>query len=267
MIVASQVCGPSRSFASVGAGAMTTPHHLTDARSRSDTTRRYFRDIVPMWQYDRGVSGLPDRGDISWSWSDSTPLKRSRHLDSEFALGSRFMEKSVAIENKTALPHVQQSITDDFHTASRAVQERPPDLVDVQKPTSTLEPVSQWPVSGAKPSVVLANARWLLAERRIRDACYVLRRGATRYPEDEKIAKLLWAISPGRVRKRQGRSPGFRQEVDWLLKHGHQYRGQWLAVKGDRLVASADTLDKLIVEVKGSGNMLSATLIQKIAPE
>jgi len=42
------------------------------------------------------------------------------------------------------------------------------------------------------------------------------------------------------------RSPEFR----WLAAHGEEYRGQWVAISGDQLVAHSDSLKALLEDLK-----------------
>ena len=87
-------------------------------------------------------------------------------------------------------------------------------------------------------------------EQRIQDACSTLQRGADLYPKDKKIAHLLRAISPGRVTNVKGTAPNRSKEVAWIRRHGNKYRGQWVAINGDDLLATATSLNTLLKKIQ-----------------
>lgn len=63
----------------------------------------------------------------------------------------------------------------------------------------------------------------------------------------------LSASAPPRVvdsPRRGYKEPDRSREFAWLREHGHAYRGKWVAVLGDRLVATADTLRDLLQQVQ-----------------
>ncbi len=118
----------------------------------------------------------------------------------------------------------------------------------------------------AKPLVVLDEAKRLLGRQRIQVARATLQSGATSFAGDGRISALLKAISPGRARrsKRPGGIAG--GELDWLRKHGHKYRGLWVAISGTQLVASAKTLDELNRKMGEVNESSELPLIHKVVP-
>lgn len=109
---------------------------------------------------------------------------------------------------------------------------------------------SQKSSAGSQPFVFLEQAKSLLNEQRIQDACSTLQRGADLYPKDNKIAHLLRAISPGRVTNVKGTAPNRSKEVAWIRRHGNKYRGQWVAINGDDLLATATSLNTLLKKIQ-----------------
>ena len=128
---------------------------------------------------------------------------------------------------------------------------------DTLKREQELLPESQKYSPGSQPFVFLENAKRLLNSQRIQDARDTLQRGADLHPKDKKIAHLLRAISPGRVTTVEGTAPDRSREAAWIRRHGDKYRGQWVAVNGDDLVATAPSLNTLLEKLKrrnGKGN-------------
>ena len=138
----------------------------------------------------------------------------------------------------------------------------------------TASEVRQWrPRPQAKPShdmekafVVFERARQMLSKQRVRDARELLQRGATRYPDDEQISDLLRAVSPGRVSRTEGPARNRTREMAWIREKGHRYRNQWVAIRGEKLIAHANSLSDLLERVKELNGKHESPIIQKIAP-
>ena len=129
---------------------------------------------------------------------------------------------------------------------------------DTLKREQELLPKSQKYSPGSQPFVFLENAKRLLNAQRIQDARDTLQRGADLHPKDKKIAHLLRAISPGRATEVKGTSPNRSREAAWIRRHGDKFRGQWVAVNGDDLVATAPSLNTLLEKLNrrnGKGNL------------
>ena len=112
--------------------------------------------------------------------------------------------------------------------------------------------------------VFLTNAKRLLSEGNVREAEALLRNGQTSYPDNRQIAQLLRAISPGRVSKINKVFPNRDREMDWIQQNGQNYRGKWVAIHENELVASSDKLNKLIKIVQQKTNSEELPLIQRI---
>ena len=267
MTTAFQVPVPSKSSDFGNTWAATTSLEMLNAMSKPSTTEKYFGGVLPIWQYNKGSSRWTDRVATYWPSLESTSLRERHNLEFTFAYGPQLMDRPLIIDDKSALPLTWLTIPHHAYTVQRELAECSSILAAPQKSAPKLEAVSQWSDPGAKPFVLLERAKRLLSKQRIRDARDVLQLGAASYPEDKKIAALLRAISPGRVRRNQGSSQNRRQEMDWIQKHGHKYRGLWVAISCDQLVSSASTLDKLLVNVEMLRGTRNTPIIQKIAPE
>ena len=267
MTTAFQISIPS-TFSDLGrTRAATASLEMLNAMSKPSTAEKYFGGVVPIWQYNRGSSRWTDRVATYWPSLESTSLREWHNLDLAFAHGRQMMDWPRIIDDKSVVPHTFLTIPHHARTVQREPTEYASDLVTAQKSASKLDVISQRYDPGAKPFVLLERARRLLSKQRIRDARDLLHHGAASYPEDNNIAALLRAVSPGRVRRNRGSTQSRRQEMDWIQKHGHKYRGQWVAISGDHLVASASTLDKLLVDVKRLRDARNTPVIQQIAPE
>lgn len=79
----------------------------------------------------------------------------------------------------------------------------------------------------------------------IRTAQRLVREAAAQYPEDPELREAYRILSDGRAtpRPRTGRS--LRDEYRWLKSPPAEFRGRWVALIGDRVVAVADTLREL----------------------
>lgn len=89
--------------------------------------------------------------------------------------------------------------------------------------------------------------RDLFAEGQIWDAQELLKSAGERVPADSKLRKVL---GPARV---LGRSPAQdfdrSAEFHWLKTNWEQYQGKWVALLGEDLLASSDTLKELRVRL------------------
>ena len=141
------------------------------------------------------------------------------------------------------------------------------DLSARREPTNVAEAAQQLPEFVIPAFMYLEHARRLLNQHNVGEARGVLRRGAECHPEDDKIGGLLRAISRGRASRKTGVTKGRSQEIDWLKRHGQTFRGKWVAVRGDRLVASAGDLTELLANIQAQEDTADLPLIQYLSPE
>lgn len=138
---------------------------------------------------------------------------------------------------------------------------------DTLKREQELLPKSQKYSPGNQPFVFLENAKRLLSSQRIQDARDILQRGADLHPKDKKIAHLLRAISPGRVTTVEGTAPNRSREAAWIRRNGDKYRGQWVAVNGDDLIATATSLKTLLEKLKRRNGNGNSPLVHYFVPD
>ena len=81
--------------------------------------------------------------------------------------------------------------------------------------------------------------------------------GATRYPDNVDLEKYARVLAPPRVlRSDAPPQPGLRANRDWLMTHGSQYRGQWVALRQGQLLGVADSLVALKKLIGDTPNVL-----------
>lgn len=97
------------------------------------------------------------------------------------------------------------------------------------------------------PLPYLALLRSLIEQGRILDARNLLEVAGEAIPRDSKVRQVL--ASP-RIRKNSvlgvDRSPEFR----WLKTNADVYRGRWVALDGESLIASSDSLKELLAQLR-----------------
>jgi hypothetical protein len=132
-----------------------------------------------------------------------------------------------------------------------------PDLVEARLPIPAARqdhnPVSHAPaglVGGDLQSFPYTDLiRQHLAHGRILDAQKLLEFARDLIPADSKILK---ALAPPRISKINRRDVDRSDEFHWLRSSGAKHRGQWVALVGDSLFASAATLATLLSDLKAN---------------
>lgn len=84
--------------------------------------------------------------------------------------------------------------------------------------------------------------RSLLAEGQIWEAQQLLKSAGDRIPVDSKLRELL---APLRIRKSAIKDFDRSAEFHWLKTNWEEYQGRWVALLGEDLLASSDTLEEL----------------------
>lgn len=94
--------------------------------------------------------------------------------------------------------------------------------------------------------------RELASTDRVGGARRVVQEAIQRFPDDPALVRWKELLSPARFR---GYSPASgvdrSAELRWLETHGRTYRGEWLAVLGDRLLGHSKDLQELTEQLKG----------------
>jgi hypothetical protein len=112
------------------------------------------------------------------------------------------------------------------------------------------EPTENKPLqSGSLSSYPYARAiRLLLEQGRILEAQRLFEFAKDRI-QDPKIHK---ALAPPRIKTSSKRDVDRSAEFRWLDLNSARFRGKWVALLGERLVASADTLKELLAQIKAA---------------
>ena len=103
--------------------------------------------------------------------------------------------------------------------------------------------------------MLLDRAKRALSDQNVSEAIRILKAGVDRFPKDEQIEQLLRTILPtGATRTIEETTTGRREEMLWLKRNGTRYRGKWVALSGNRLLAAESSLSALLASVKESQN-------------
>ena len=63
-----------------------------------------------------------------------------------------------------------------------------------------------------------------------------------KYPTNERLLKLHWAVSPGKVERVDVRYSDGQEEVDWIKANRAKYKGKWVVLLGSRVLGMGDDL-------------------------
>lgn len=136
--------------------------------------------------------------------------------------------------NLLTLSSPRQSPARPTHGLFRAIPPRKTDLNASGDPTS----VFPFPYSTILHS--------LIEQGRIWEARNLFGVAESYIPQDSKIRE---ALAPPRVKRSTRVAPERSAEFRWLDSNGAQFRGKWVALIGDSLVASAATLKELLAQL------------------
>ncbi len=90
--------------------------------------------------------------------------------------------------------------------------------------------------------------RSLLAEGQIWEAQKLFNTSGDLLPADSTLREIL---SPPRVRKSDVKGVDRSPEFHWIRTCGDEYLGKWVALVGESLVASSDSLKELLAKLEG----------------
>lgn len=97
------------------------------------------------------------------------------------------------------------------------------------------------------PFPYLAVLRSLVEQGRILDARNLLEVAGEAIPRDSKIRQVL---APPRVRKSSALGSDRSSEFRWLKTNADVYRGKWVALDRESLIASSDSLKGLLAQLR-----------------
>ena len=221
-----------------------------DPLSEPQRAELHFGRVEPILQYKPDLFGALRTTVLSWNSFISTANKGDTALhDLHPALERTWLRiesgahLSGFLGTTTRLDSPQAAATHDIverHTAIAPLPTRPP-LVDIISPKSATPDTEYF--------LLIERVKHLLDKQKIRDARRALEIGSIRYPANRQIARLLQTIAPGRVSPTGRASSGRELETAWIKQHGHKYRGKWIALDEDHLIAFAATLKELLANL------------------
>jgi hypothetical protein len=89
---------------------------------------------------------------------------------------------------------------------------------------------------------VLERVKDLLGYGRLKAARELLERVLQQYPTNERLLKLHWAVSPGKVELVDVRYSDREEEVAWIKVNQAKYQGKWVVILGNRVLGMGDDL-------------------------
>lgn len=85
----------------------------------------------------------------------------------------------------------------------------------------------------------------LFARERVPGARKLIDEALQKFPDDPRLLAWRKALAPPQVRIGGARDKDRTPEFRWLDAHGPQYRGEWVAVLGDRLLGHSPDYGEL----------------------
>jgi hypothetical protein len=96
------------------------------------------------------------------------------------------------------------------------------------------------------PQGYIDRLRDLVEREHVSSARKLVQEARQRYPKDPALARWHELLSPAKL---IGRSPASgvdrTTEIRWLDSHGSAYKGEWVALSGDRLLGHSRSLEAL----------------------
>ena len=92
------------------------------------------------------------------------------------------------------------------------------------------------------PAFALVCVKHLLGQGHVVTAREILQRALRQYPTDARLLNLYQAVSPGNVVRRDVRYSDRTSEMAWIQANRSHYRGKWVALLGEKVIAVGDSL-------------------------
>jgi hypothetical protein len=112
----------------------------------------------------------------------------------------------------------------------------------------------------AELTMALARIKQFIETSAVEEARALAKEVVARWPEDGRAQYWARVLAPAKGRVVPGRrSRPLDRERAWLREHAHEYRGQWLAIFGDQLLAADKSLAnvmKVVRETPGAEDAL-----------
>ncbi len=106
--------------------------------------------------------------------------------------------------------------------------------------------------------------RSLLASEQARDARRMAACAAARFAGHPWLRKADRVLNPSRITAEPAQAPDRTREFAWLRQHSTEYRGRWVALLGDDLLAAAEDLDEVLRELRGR-DLETHPLVHRVA--
>ena len=116
-------------------------------------------------------------------------------------------------------------------------------MADSQSGNESMAHVNETPTSSASPDV--RRIRELVAQERLLEARELLKQALRDDQGNPELRSLQVVLAPPEVTRVDLKDQDRTEELQWIATHGKEYRGQWIAVLGDKLVAHASSLKEL----------------------
>lgn len=108
--------------------------------------------------------------------------------------------------------------------------------------------VNETSTSSASPDV--RRIRELVAQERLLEARKLLEEALREDEDNPELLGLQIVLAPPTVTRVDLTDQDRTEELQWIAAHAKEYRGKWIAVLGDTLVAHAPSLKELRAELQ-----------------
>ena len=106
-----------------------------------------------------------------------------------------------------------------------------------------------------------ARIRALIEGDRVLQARALVSEALEANPHDSELLSLQEVLKPPRATPRQVTDPDRTHEFGWIVANRDAYRGRWVAIQGDELVADAPSFAELQSRIK---NLEGVPLVHRI---
>ena len=127
--------------------------------------------------------------------------------------------------------------------------------------TTSAAPAAQKPFSADE---LVELVRTLLANGEAGAARRAAAEGVSRFPDHPWLKKTDRVINPKGIVSQRADAPDRTREFAWLREHSGKYRGCWVALLEDRLLASGPELAAVLGEIRSRG-LESKALVHHVA--
>jgi len=90
----------------------------------------------------------------------------------------------------------------------------------------------------------------LLDSEKFAAARQMAARAAGLFSDHPWLSQANRVLNPRKAVSRPGKTSDRQREFSWLRKHSSEYRGQWVALVGDELVAHSESVEDVLGEVE-----------------